>query len=192
MREATAPSPKMPPGCQGLRTPYWQGRPTYLLVAALWGAAIPGLAWAEGSRASVPSPTRAKPLEARLHRLEGGRLRLSQLRGQPVLLELWATWCQPCREQARIIRDLDSELDRRSVRVLEVNQGEGDQVVDEFVARNPSDHTVVLDRGQLVSRLLEIEELPAIALLDRGGTVVGVRSGVTQRGELLQLLAEIE
>jgi cytochrome c biogenesis protein CcmG, thiol:disulfide interchange protein DsbE len=151
-------------------------------AAALWAAAV--------SAAAAPAP--AEPLEAKLVRLEGGRLQLSELRGQPVLLDLWATWCLPCRQQAQIVGELAAELAGRSVAVLAVNQGEGEKVVQKYLAQHPSHYPVVLDRGQVVSARLQVNELPALVLLDRDGRVAGLRLGLTQRGDLLSLLAELE
>ncbi len=155
------------------------------LVLAMTAAAL-------GAAAVSASPPPAKPLEAKLDRLEGGKLKLSELRGQPVLLELWATWCMPCREQAQIVGELANELAGRSVAVLAVNQGEGDKVVQKYLAQHPSHYPVVLDRWQVVSAHLQVNELPALVLLDRDGKVAGLRLGLTRRDDLLALLAEVE
>ncbi|HVF59813.1 MAG TPA: TlpA disulfide reductase family protein [Thermoanaerobaculia bacterium] len=155
------------------------------LVLAMTAAAL-------GAAAVSAAPAPAKPLEAKLDRLEGGKLKLSELRGQPVLLELWATWCMPCREQAEIVRELAAELAGRSVAVLAVNQGEGDKVVQKYLAEHPSHYPVVLDRWQVVSAHLQVNELPALVLLDRDGKVAGLRLGLTRRDDLLSLLRELE
>ena len=155
------------------------------LVLAMTAAAL-------GAAAVSAAPAPAKPLEAKLDRLEGGKLKLSELRGQPVLLELWATWCMPCREQAQIVRELADELAGRSVAVLAVNQGEADKVVQKFLAQHPSHYPVVLDRWQVVSAHLQVNELPALVLLDGDGRVAGLRLGLTRRDDLLALLAELE
>lgn len=155
------------------------------LVLAMTAAAL-------GAAAVSAAPAPAKPLEAKLDRLEGGKLKLSELRGQPVLLELWATWCLPCREQAEIVREVAAELAGRSVAVLAVNQGEGDKVVQKYLAQHPSHYPVVLDRWQVVSAHLQVNELPALVLLDRDGRVAGLRLGLTRRGDLLSLLGELE
>ncbi len=157
------------------------------LVLAMTAAAL----GAAAVSASAASPAPAKPLEAKLDRLEGGKLKLSELRGQPVLLELWATWCMPCREQAEIVRELAAEFAGRSVTVLAVNQGEGDKVVQKYLAQHPSHYPVVLDRWQVVSAHLQVNELPALVLLDRDGRVAGLRLGLTRRDDLLSLLAEL-
>lgn len=61
--------------------------------------------------------------------LEGNKVKLAELRGSPILLELWASWCLPCREQAEIIQGLAEEFDQRGIEVYAVNVGEDPEVV---------------------------------------------------------------
>lgn len=134
----------------------------------------------------------ARPLEAKLERLDGSKLRLSELRGQPVLLELWATWCLPCREQAAVVHDLAGELSDRGVRVLAVDEGERPKLVRKYLADHPSSSEVVLDPYQVVSGLLEVGKLPALALLDGDGKVIGVREGLMRGDGVLELLSALD
>ena len=154
-----------------------------LVVAAVVGGAA-------GLAANPERLLPTKPIDAKLKSPDGEKIRLSDFRGQPLLLELWATWCQPCREQARIVADLEGELTERHVAVLAVNQGEKDDVVEKFLADHPSHAPVALDRYQEISAKLAVGELPAIAVLDEQGNVVGVRLGLTSSNEILAMLDE--
>jgi cytochrome c biogenesis protein CcmG, thiol:disulfide interchange protein DsbE len=159
---------------------------------AIVAAAGAGSAVAAEAPGTADGATRGaavgKTVEAKLERLEGGRLRLSELRGAPLLLELWATWCLPCRDQARILHDLTDELTARGIAVLSVDEGESDKVVRRFLADHPGDFPVALDRLQLLADALGVGELPALALLDAGGELVELRPGLTRRDELLAML----
>jgi peroxiredoxin len=146
--------------------------------------------WIGAAATSIPAAA-AEPIDVKLERLEGGKMRLSDLRGEPVLLELWATWCLPCQDQARILHDLRDELERRGVAVLAVNVGEPEKVARAFVADHPSDFPVVFDPWQKIPGMLEVAELPALALLDRTGAVAEVSLGLVQREELLTLLDSV-
>lgn len=163
-----------------------------LIVALVTTVALARAPAVTAESAAATGAELDKPLDAKLQRPEGGRLRLGELRGQPLLLDLWATWCLPCQEQSRILHALDDELADRNVAVLSVNQGESPQVVLDFVADHPSDFPAALDRGQIVSRLLDVGELPALALLDAEGKVVGVRLGLTQKPDVLELLSALD
>lgn len=127
------------------------------------------------------------PVDAKLERLEGGKVKLSELRGGPVLLELWATWCQPCLEQAEILESLGDELERRGISVLAVDMGESRSDVEAFVAEHPKAFPVVLDRSQALARILDVGELPALVLLRADGTPAALREGLHRRDELLDL-----
>jgi len=149
-------------------------RHALLLISLLVGAAAAG--------------ADDRPVEAVLERLEGGRVKLAELRGTPVLLELWATWCAPCVEQAEILHALGPELAERRVSVLAVDVGEERSVVEAFVAGRAGTFPVLLDRRQVVPRQVDIGELPALVLLDADGRVAGVRLGLTGREEVLAML----
>jgi thiol-disulfide isomerase/thioredoxin len=155
-----------------------------VLLAPLCGAPPSPAAAADGGA------TR-RPLAAKLERLDGTKLRLSERRGQPLLLDLWATWCRPCREQAAVLRDASSELSSRGVAVLAINEGERVKLVREFLAQHPPHFEIALDRDQVVLVRLEVVELPALVLLDAEGKVVGLRKGVTRRDGLLELLSAV-
>ncbi len=156
-----------------------------LLLAVAWLAASVFLL------AAAPPPLPTDPLEAKLERLgekDESKVRLSELRGGPVLLKLWATWCLPCRDQARILHDLRGELDRRGFAVYAVDEGEKPAVVRAFLAEEPSHFPVLLDRYQAIARLLAVEELPALVVLRPDGTVAAVNRGLTKADELPALL----
>lgn len=158
-------------------------RRTVWLLALLAAAALPAAAVRAADAGS------GGPLEAKLERLEGGKLRLSELRGHPLLLELWATWCAPCHEQARIVDELAPELADRGIAVLAVDVGERPKVVRKFLAEHPRPFPVALDRLQELATRLDAVELPVLALLTRDGRVAGVHSGLAKRDEVLALLA---
>jgi len=129
-----------------------------------------------------------EPLDAQLPRLAGGELRLAELRGGRVLLELWATWCEPCRTQAQILRATAGELDRAGIVVIAVNVGESRRTVERYLADASPHAEVVLDRGQRLAQRLGVGALPALALLREDGTVAAVREGLVSSEALVELL----
>lgn len=155
-----------------------------LIAAALCGPSSAAVAATDGDRGE-------EPLEARLDRLEGGRLRLSELRGAPALLELWATWCLPCKQQAKILHELAPQIEERGVEVLAVDVGEARKVVEAYLEEAPKEFPVLLDRGQVLARLLDIGELPVLVLLDTSGRVAGLHLGLAQPREVLDLLESV-
>jgi len=148
------------------------------LLLLLVAAPLVGAAGTEG----------ATPLEASLRRLDGTSEKLSASRGRRLLLELWATWCEPCREQAEVVRALAGELARLGVETIAVNVGESRKTVEKFLADHPPHSRVLLDRGQLVATRLDLGALPALVLVREDGTVAETRQELVRREELAELL----
>lgn len=140
----------------------------------------------------VAADGRDRPLDAKLVRSEGGKVRLSEVRGRPVLLELWASWCLPCREQTEILEGLGEVLATRGIDVYAVNVGETPETVRAHQAREQSAFPVWLDRVQAIPTRLGIERLPALVLLAPDGTVAARAVGVTRREKVLELLDRLE
>jgi thiol-disulfide isomerase/thioredoxin len=167
-----------------------------LVAGALCTSFGTAMAVAERSGSEAPldaapldaAPLDAAPLNAALERLEGGKLHLSELRGGPALLELWATWCLPCKQQAKILDQLAPEIEARGVEVLAVDVGEARKVVKAYLEESPKEFPVLLDRGQVLAGLLDIGELPVLVLLDASGRVAGLHLGLAQPQEVLDLL----
>lgn len=167
------------------------GRSPSRVVAVLAGVALVlAVVAAVGAGAPLAASDGA-PVDAKLRTLDGEKLRLSDLRGRPLLLELWATWCLPCREQSRVLHDLEPELEASGVRVLAVNLGEAPDLARSFLEERPTKFEVGLDRGRVLARLFDVPELPALVLLDAEGRTIGVHRGLAEREEVRALLAPV-
>ncbi len=163
------------------------GRAAFL---ALLGAAVIGGSLAGAAAASHPAV--GSKVDAKLVRPEGGKVRLSELRGRPLLIDFWATWCLPCREQARVLDGLRKELTEREVSLVAVDLGEEPDVVRSFLAETPSGVRVLVDRYRLLGDRLGVDSLPALALLGADGRVLAVREGPATRDDVLELLRILE
>ena len=106
-----------------------------------------------------------------LPRLEGGDVRLSDLRGQWVLVNFRATWCAPCREEmpylARLARAHAGDLT-----VLAVNMREPPSVVAPFVAEFGPELPIVLQPDDATLLAYDVRALPTSVLIDPDGMVV--------------------
>jgi cytochrome c biogenesis protein CcmG/thiol:disulfide interchange protein DsbE len=120
---------------------------------------------------------------------DGAALRVGELRGRAVLLDFWATWCGPCRVEGPIVDAVSRRWRDRGVVVVGVDTdtpGQGDPKA--FALSHGLSYPIVQDVSGEASRLYEIENLPTLVVLSRTGTVVAVRTGVTDDREIERLL----
>jgi peroxiredoxin len=107
-----------------------------------------------------------------LPRLDGTVQKLSNYRGQIVLVNFWATWCPPCIEEMPVLNRIVADYGSRGIVVLGLA---GDDVVDrvkDFVAKEPLDFEVLHDPGGAVGTQYGITGYPETFLIDRDGTVI--------------------
>jgi thiol-disulfide isomerase/thioredoxin len=123
----------------------------------------------------------------RLTALDGGLVGPPDFAGQVVLVELWATWCGPCRTQAKILEELHGEFPE--VQFLAVDSGEDEATVRRYVESSPFAYPVLLDPDDTVSSRYRINGLPTVMIVDRQGQISYFGTGVTPPATLRRELA---
>lgn len=120
--------------------------------------------------------------------------RLSEYRGQVVLLSFWAEWCNRCTEQLRVLDNLQKRYGKDNLHVLAVNIDRDDQAAREAARRLGI--TVLHDADQAVVRQYDPSVLPFAVLVDPHGTVRHIHAGyraedaMTYADELAALILE--
>jgi peroxiredoxin len=105
--------------------------------------------------------------------LTGRPYRLSELRGKVVLLNLWATWCPPCRSEMPSMEALFRRLEHRDFALLAVAEDEsGAAAIREFVSNNGLSFPVLLDPDATLSPRYGATGYPETFIIDRNGEVV--------------------
>jgi peroxiredoxin len=133
--------------------------------------------------------------ELELADLTGRTVRIRDLRGQVVLLNFWATWCAPCRDEMPALETLARELGPRGLAVVGVNYKEAKLQVQAFVQEQKLGFPILLDHAGEVANRYQVFALPVTVLVDRqgviAGTVLGIRDWVAPdaRAFLDRLLA---
>jgi cytochrome c biogenesis protein CcmG, thiol:disulfide interchange protein DsbE len=118
-------------------------------------------------------------------------LSLSELRGRAVLLDFWATWCEPCRVQGSIVDRLARRWHERGVVVVGVNTDTPDQGDPRAYATSHGlSYPIVKDDMGVASRAYGVEDLPTLVVLSPAGKIVAVRTGVTDDAELERLVRQ--
>ncbi len=104
-----------------------------------------------------------------LHDLHGKPWDLAALHGRPVLLNFWATWCEPCREEMPSLQALARRHDSDALAVLMVNYRESESTIRRFLERTPLALPVLLDRDGSAARAWTSRVFPTTVLIDRSG-----------------------
>ena len=137
----------------------------YLIVAALLSFAT----IAAGQELSPWTGGATPPLA--LAGLDGKAHRLEAYRGKVVLVNFWATWCEPCREEMPSIGRLRASLAGRPFEVLAVNLAEPATRIRAFKEKVPMDFPVLLDRDSAAARAWGARILPASYLVGADGRI---------------------
>ena len=107
----------------------------------------------------------------------GENLRLSEYRGDVVMINFWATWCGPCRQEMPLLDELYDRYQRVGFSLLGVNIDDDSRRARQMIEELGVDFPVLFDARKEVSRLYEVEAMPVTVLVDRGGTVRYIHHG---------------
>jgi len=107
--------------------------------------------------------------------LAGDTVSLESLRGQAVLLNIWATWCPPCREEMPLLQQLAQEYGERGLRVIgvSIDTRGAEDAVREFLEDYGIDFTILFDPDGRVTRAFRSAGVPETFLIGRDGRVAG-------------------
>ena len=109
--------------------------------------------------------------EIALKDLQGQEVKLSDLHGKVVLLNFWATWCKPCKEEMPAMQVSYDQLRDKGFVVLAVNELEDAEKVAEHIKTHGHTFLVVMDHDNRVANRYGVVGLPASFLIDRQGIV---------------------
>jgi peroxiredoxin len=125
--------------------------------------------------------------------LDGEPVSLESYRGEGVLLNLWATWCPPCRAEMPYFQELSREFGPRGLRVVgvSVDNAGARELLEAFLVEAGVDYDILLDPAMTSMDELGVLGLPATFLVDPRGIVRHVRAGPVQEGDTA-FLREIE
>ncbi len=126
--------------------------------------------------------------DVELELLNGGSYDLTQT-GQPRALNLWATWCAPCRAELPAFDDVAGRVS--GVDIVGINVGDTGSDAAELVNELDLSFTQMLDPNATVQQALRITGMPSTVFVDADGAVVQVHSGELEADELEVLLAEL-
>lgn len=165
-------------GATRVRSPQLGSTPTTRAVSATLAAPLP----------DHPAPNFT------LASLDGSAVTLSELKGSVTLINIWATWCPPCRAEMPVIQATYERYRDQGFTVLAVDLQEDPATVDAYMRRYGLTFPALLDRDGKVSVTYRSSALPSSYFVDRKGVIRAVYRGPMPRsvlaGTVEQLLAE--
>jgi peroxiredoxin len=138
-------------------------------------ASLTAIALLAGSPAQAAAPTAAPDFS--LPARDGSAVRLSDLRGQVVMLNFWATWCGPCRQEMPLLEQIHAKYEPLGFTLLGVNVEPDSAPAKEWLKGTPVSFPILFDRENAVSAQFGVEAMPSSVLIDREGRVRHVHRG---------------
>ena len=112
-----------------------------------------------------------------LKSLEGSNLRLEEYRGQVVLINFWASWCGPCRQEMPLLDRLHHRYEDTGFAVLGVNVEGEVAPAQEIVDKTNVTFPILIDDGQKVSDMYNLQAMPTTVVVDRDGVIRYIHPG---------------
>ncbi len=120
----------------------------------------------------------------------GTTLRLAELKGRPVLLDFWATWCGPCRREAPILSKVADKFRDKGLVVLGINTGDRPGLAAPFAVQMQLSYPILFDATHDAADHYDVDTLPTVVMVGRDGAVRAVHSGLLSESTLTTWVEE--
>ena len=129
------------------------------VIAAALAMALPALAGPAGA----PAPQFTLTTRA------GRDVSLTQYRGQVVMINFWASWCGPCRQEMPLLESIYKKYNKLGFTLLGVNVEPDSKAADDWLQATPVSFPILYDKESKVSKLYEVAGMPSTVIIDRRG-----------------------
>lgn len=138
----------------------------------------------EPKKKSNYPPLVAKAAQADMKHLDGSTSKVADRKGKVLLLNMWATWCGPCRAEMPELVKMQDEFREKGFEIIGLNTDDGDtpEMVNDFAKEMSLNYTLVWASTEMQKELLKIskyEGIPQSFLIDRDGNLRGVFKGAS-------------
>jgi peroxiredoxin len=133
----------------------------------------------EQSQSEAPVAAGNRAADFKLEALDGHTVSLESLRGKVIFLNVWATWCEPCREEMPSMQTLYEDFkNNKDFVMLAVSQDtKGRSAVAPYVEKNGFHFTILLDPENKISSSYDMSGVPETFIIDRKGQIVAHHMG---------------
>lgn len=158
------------------------------VVALVMLAVLPKLVPQVGGKVGRPAPDFALPVAA--NGLPGSKMSLSELRGRPVLLDFWASWCGPCAVVAPVVDRVARRYEKKGLVVMGVNGDDTPEAVRAYATKKKLGYPMVVDASRKAFDAYGVASLPSLVVIDREGNVRAYLTGVVDEAALNEIVGE--
>jgi peroxiredoxin len=99
----------------------------------------------------------------------GQDVSLSQYKGQVVMLNFWASWCGPCRQEMPLLESIYKKYNKMGFTMIGVNVEPDSNAANEWLKATPVSFPILYDRDSKVSKLYDVGGMPSTVIIDRSG-----------------------
>jgi peroxiredoxin len=131
-------------------------------IIAAAGLALPALA---------ADPTGAPAPQFTLGSKGGPSVSLAQYRGQVVMLNFWASWCGPCRQEMPLLESIYKKYNRLGFTLIGVNVEPDANAANAWLKQTPVSFPILYDKDSRVSKMYDVAGMPSTVIIDRSGKV---------------------
>jgi len=139
-------------------------------IALILAAALGVTAAVGGERPPARAPAFVLPARQ-------GTIALDSLRGKVVLLDFWASWCEPCRRSFPWMDSLESRFGPRGFEVVAINLDKDRALAEEFLDRHPVHFAVGFDPGARTATAYRVAAMPSSYVIGPGGEILAAHAG---------------
>ncbi len=140
--------------------------------------AIIAMAMVSATGGIATAKTEARPApDFTLKSATGENVKLSELRGQVVMINFWATWCGPCRQEMPLLENLHQQYSPLGFTLLGVNVEKDPEDARRWLKERPVSFQVLFDTNNQVTKQYQVQAMPSTIMIDRDGNVRHVHKG---------------
>ena len=173
---------------------FYSGKILYPTIVALVALSVPfGFAilprlFSANTLVGKPAPDFA--LDVVASGAAGDRIHLEELRGSAVILDFWATWCEPCQRIAPILDRISRKHQGKGLVVVGVNTSDEPGLAPAFAKKKGLSYPIVFDDGEQVAQRYGVTNLPTLVVINAKGNIVAIRVAPEDEGTIEDLISQ--
>ena len=121
--------------------------------------------------ALAADPTGAPAPQFTLTARSGANVSLAQYKGQVVMLNFWASWCGPCRQEMPLLESIYKQYHRMGFTLIGVNVEPDSNAANQWLKETPVSFPILYDKESKVSQMYDVAGMPSTVIIDRAGKV---------------------